>query len=88
MAISEDKQTTKEQGNLLEMAPKELNFITGNANKLAEVKAILADSGVELRSQSVDLVEIQGTVEEVTKDKCRRAAEHVRAIPAFPKRKQ
>lgn len=70
------------------MAPKELNFITGNANKLAEVKAILADSGVELRSQSVDLVEIQGTVEEVTKDKCRRAAEHVRAISAFAKRKQ
>ncbi|OJD39023.1 ham1 family protein [Diplodia corticola] len=59
------------------MAPKELNFITGNANKLLEVKAILADSGVELRSQSVDLVEIQGTVEEVTLDKAKRAAEHV-----------
>lgn len=66
------------------MAPKELNFITGNANKLAEVKAILADSGVELRNQSVDLVEIQGTVEEVTLDKCRRAAEHVRFLrPTF-----
>lgn len=59
------------------MAPKELNFITGNANKLAEVKAILADSGVDLRSQSVDLLEIQGTVEEVTLDKCKRAAEQV-----------
>lgn len=63
------------------MAPKELNFITGNANKLAEVKAILADSGVDLRSQSVDLLEIQGTVEEVTLDKCKRAAEQVRAPP-------
>ncbi|KAK7710948.1 nucleoside triphosphate pyrophosphohydrolase ham1 [Botryosphaeria dothidea] len=59
------------------MAPKELNFITGNANKLAEVRAILADSGVDLRSQSVDLLEIQGTVEEVTLDKCKRAAEQV-----------
>ncbi|KAF2272298.1 Ham1-like protein [Westerdykella ornata] len=56
--------------------PKHLNFITGNKNKLAEVQAIL--SGViELRSQSLDLVEIQGTVEEVTRDKCRRAAEAV-----------
>jgi inosine triphosphate pyrophosphatase len=56
--------------------PQHLNFITGNANKLAEVQAIL--SGViELRSQNVDLVEIQGTVEEVTKDKARRAAEAV-----------
>jgi inosine triphosphate pyrophosphatase len=59
--------------------PTHLNFITGNKNKLAEVQAIL--SGViELRSQNVDLVEIQGTVEEVTKDKARRAAEAVRLI--------
>ncbi|KAK5005677.1 nucleoside triphosphate pyrophosphohydrolase ham1, partial [Cryomyces antarcticus] len=56
------------------MAPRELNFITGNANKLAEVKAILGDT-VHLKSQSVDLVEIQGTVEEISTDKCRRAAE-------------
>lgn len=56
--------------------PKHLNFITGNKNKLAEVQAIL--SGViELRNQNVDLVEIQGTVEEVTRDKARRAAEAV-----------
>lgn len=59
--------------------PKHLNFITGNKNKLAEVQAIL--SGViELRNQNVDLVEIQGTVEEVTRDKCRRAAEEVSPI--------
>ncbi|KAH7553183.1 hypothetical protein BM1_08156 [Bipolaris maydis] len=57
--------------------PKHLNFITGNKNKLAEVQAIL--SGViELRNQNVDLVEIQGTVEEVTRDKARRAAEAVK----------
>lgn len=55
------------------MPLKELNFITGNQNKLAEVKAILGDI-VPLKSQSLDLTEIQGTIEEVSKDKCRRAA--------------
>lgn len=57
--------------------PKQLNFITGNANKLAEVQAILSSTPVELRSQNVDLVEIQGTIEEISKDKARRAAEAV-----------
>ncbi|PMD28303.1 inosine triphosphate pyrophosphatase-like protein [Hyaloscypha hepaticicola] len=58
------------------MAPKKLNFITGNKNKLTEVKAILGDT-VDLQSQSLDLVEIQGTIEEISVDKCRRAAEAV-----------
>lgn len=58
------------------MAPKELNFITGNKNKLAEVKVILGDV-VDLRSQALDLVEIQGTIDEISVDKCRRAAEAV-----------
>lgn len=56
--------------------PKHLNFITGNKNKLAEVQAIL-QGVIELRNENVDLVEIQGTVEEVTTDKARRAAEAV-----------
>lgn len=55
------------------MAPKQLNFITGNKNKLVEVKAILGHV-VDLQSQSLDLVEIQGTIEEISADKCRRAA--------------
>ena len=56
---------------------KTLNFITGNANKLAEVQAILAGI-VNLRSQSLEgIPEIQGTIEEISKDKCRRAAEAV-----------
>ena len=63
------------------MPPKELNFITGNKNKLAEVKAILGDT-VTLRSQSLDLVEIQGTIEEISTDKCRRAAEMV-SMPTY-----
>jgi hypothetical protein len=56
--------------------PTTLNFITGNKNKLAEVQAIL-EGVIELRNQNIDLVEIQGTVEEVTTDKARRAAEAV-----------
>ncbi|KAM0804579.1 inosine triphosphate pyrophosphatase-like protein [Usnea florida] len=55
------------------MSPEQLNFITGNKSKLAEVKAILGDV-VVLQSQSLDLTEIQGTIEEISKDKCRRAA--------------
>lgn len=58
------------------MAPHELNFITGNKNKLIEAQAIL-EGVIDLRSQSLDLPEIQGTIEEVSKDKCKRAAEIV-----------
>lgn len=61
------------------MAPKQLNFITGNKNKLSEVQAILG-SVVEVQSQSIDLVEIQGTIEEISLDKCRRAAVAVSAV--------
>jgi inosine triphosphate pyrophosphatase len=56
--------------------PKQLNFITGNKNKLLESQAILGDL-VDLRNQPLDLVEIQGTIEEIIKDKCRRAADAV-----------
>lgn len=64
------------------MPAKELNFITGNLNKLAEVKAILGDT-VALSSKSVDLPEIQGTIEEIALDKCRRAADIVGNQPQF-----
>ena len=53
-----------------------VNFITGNANKLREVKEIL-EPAIQVESQALDLIEIQGTLEEVTLDKCRRAAELV-----------
>ena len=62
------------------MAPKELNFITGNKNKLKEVQAILSQTPVKLQSQPLDLPEMQGTIEEITKDKCRRAADIVRSL--------
>ncbi|KAK3100852.1 nucleoside triphosphate pyrophosphohydrolase ham1, partial [Teratosphaeriaceae sp. CCFEE 6253] len=57
------------------MAPKELNFITGNKNKLAEVQAILSVTPVKLQSQAIDLPELQGTIEDISFDKARRAAE-------------
>ena len=57
------------------MAPV-VNFITGNAHKLREVKAML-EPGIEVQNQPLDLEEVQGTIEEVTKSKCRRAAEMV-----------
>ncbi|KAF4539604.1 Inosine triphosphate pyrophosphatase [Lasiodiplodia theobromae] len=53
--------------------PRVLNFITSNRNKLAEATAILRGC-VELRSQSVDVLEIQGTPRDIAADKCRRAA--------------
>ncbi|EPQ63886.1 Bgt-5349 [Blumeria graminis f. sp. tritici] len=52
---------------------RKITFITGNQNKLIEVIDILGDT-VDLKSQSLDLTEIQGTIEEISLDKCRRAA--------------
>ncbi len=56
--------------------PSTLNFITGNANKLAEVRAIL-NSVVDLQSKSIEVDEIQGTISEIAFDKARRAAEKI-----------
>jgi inosine triphosphate pyrophosphatase len=53
-----------------------LNFITGNKNKLTEVKAILGNV-VEIDSQAIEVPEIQGSIEEIAKEKARRAAEEV-----------
>ena len=64
------------------MAPKQLHFITGNKNKLTEFEAIMGDT-VDINSDPIDLVEIQGTIEEISVDKCRRAAELVGASTPF-----
>jgi len=53
-------------------------FVTGNQNKLKEVRAIFAtDAAFVLESRELDLPEIQGTTQEVSREKCRRAAEIV-----------
>ncbi|RCI13518.1 hypothetical protein L249_5530 [Ophiocordyceps polyrhachis-furcata BCC 54312] len=51
-----------------------VTFVTGNANKLREVKAILEPS-IQVESKSLDIDEIQGSIDEITEYKCRRAAE-------------
>lgn len=58
------------------MTLTKLNFITGNQNKLSEVRAILG-SVIEVDNQAVDVPEIQGTIEEIAREKARRAAEAV-----------
>lgn len=68
-------------------------FVTGNANKLREVKEILVPYNIEIEGRSLDGVlsdasthalmtprsvpEIQGTTQEVAIAKCRAAAEIV-----------
>ncbi|DAA72781.1 TPA_exp: putative Ham1 family pyrophosphatase [Trichophyton benhamiae CBS 112371] len=56
--------------------PKTLNFVTGNRSKLAEAQAILGDS-IELTSQAIDIPEIQGSLEEIARDKCKKAADAI-----------
>jgi inosine triphosphate pyrophosphatase len=71
---------------------KKLTFLTGNANKLSEIKQIL--SGVcevsfensffvilflQVQSIDVDLPEYQGDPDEVARAKCLAAVAHVKA---------
>ncbi|TGJ86439.1 hypothetical protein E0Z10_g2304 [Xylaria hypoxylon] len=58
--------------------PHKVNFITGNANKLSEVRAILEPTGIVVSNQALDLPEIQGSLEDVTREKCRVAADLVK----------
>jgi hypothetical protein len=58
------------------MAPPKLIFVTGNANKLKEVRDILGDA-FEVESVKLDLPGLQGTMEEIVKDECRRAGDVV-----------
>lgn len=56
----------------------ELTFVTGNRKKLEEVTAILGDKcPFPLRSAKLDLPELQGEPEEVSRAKCRLAAQQV-----------
>ncbi|OGE51982.1 hypothetical protein PENARI_c011G05947 [Penicillium arizonense] len=49
-------------------------FVTGNRNKVIEVNAILGEA-VPVQPFALDIPEIQGTLEEIATEKCRRAAE-------------
>ncbi|KAK9897080.1 Ham1-like protein [Cystobasidium minutum MCA 4210] len=59
-------------------AKKTIVFVTGNANKLREVKSILqtgSDAAIEVQSKDLDLPEIQGTTQEVARAKVKAAAQ-------------
>lgn len=51
-------------------------LITGNANKLREVKEMLEPT-ISVHSRNLDIVEIQGSIEDITRAKCQKAAELV-----------
>ncbi|TPX31361.1 hypothetical protein SmJEL517_g05313 [Synchytrium microbalum] len=66
-------------------------FVTGNANKLKEVQAILSGTNINLTSSKLDLVEIQascrvgtcGTTQECAIDKAKRASAALGNIPVL-----
>ncbi|KAK9469334.1 inosine triphosphate pyrophosphatase-like protein [Lipomyces arxii] len=49
-----------------------ITFVTGNANKLKEVQAIM--EGIPMTNKALDLEEVQGTILEVATVKCQEAA--------------
>ena len=55
---------------------KSLVFVTGNAKKLEEVKAIFGAT-FNMTNQKVDLPELQGEPTEISKEKAKLAAEQV-----------
>lgn len=55
-----------------------LKFVTGNPNKIIEVNGILSGL-IPVEPVALDIPEIQGTLEEIARDKCRRAAQIVRS---------
>lgn len=62
------------------MTTTNIRLVTGNPNKLADIGAILSAAGISIQSVAIDLVETQGTVEEISIAKCRAAAEIVRRV--------
>lgn len=59
------------------MSKHTITFVTGNAKKLEEVRAILAAGGSDLPevvSRKIDLPELQGEPDEISAEKCRLAA--------------
>ncbi|CAN6288058.1 unnamed protein product [Urochloa humidicola] len=58
------------------LLPKAVTFVTGNAKKLEEVRAILGSS-IPFQSLKLDLPELQGEPEDISKEKARMAAHQV-----------
>ena len=60
------------------MSSRTITFVTGNVNKLKEVKQVLSKTSINFINQDIDLPEFQGTPEEVAKQKCLEAAKYVK----------
>jgi len=58
------------------MSRRPVTFVTGNAKKLAEVQKIVGDS-IALVNRKIDLPELQGSPEDVSREKCKLAAKEV-----------
>jgi inosine triphosphate pyrophosphatase len=63
------------------MALLKLVFVTGNKHKVSDFGYILGQA-IDLECVDLDLPELQGTVEDIAKDKCRRAADAVSQLLA------
>lgn len=60
--------------------PEKIYFVTGNANKWLEVKDILGPHlNNVLQQATIDLPELQGTIEEIAILKCKHAAKELNA---------
>mmetsp|Transcript_18601 Transcript_18601/g.46938 ORF Transcript_18601/g.46938 Transcript_18601/m.46938 type:complete len:205 (-) Transcript_18601:120-734(-) len=57
----------------LDKMAKPITFVTGNAKKLAEVRAIVGEE-LPMTSKKIDLPELQGEPEDVSREKCKLAA--------------
>eukprot|EP00252_Welwitschia_mirabilis_P011279 TRINITY_DN25382_c0_g1_i1.p1 TRINITY_DN25382_c0_g1~~TRINITY_DN25382_c0_g1_i1.p1 ORF type:complete len:138 (-),score=27.98 TRINITY_DN25382_c0_g1_i1:57-470(-) len=57
-------------------ATKAVTFVTGNANKLEEVRSILGHA-VPLKSVKIDLPELQGEPQDISKEKARLASRQI-----------
>ena len=57
-------------------ARRTITFVTGNAKKLQEVQKIMGDA-VPMVNKKIDLPELQGSPEDVSREKCKLAAKEV-----------
>uniref|UniRef100_A0A2A4KAN4 Inosine triphosphate pyrophosphatase n=1 Tax=Heliothis virescens TaxID=7102 RepID=A0A2A4KAN4_HELVI len=61
------------------MSKKTITFVTGNAKKLEELRAILGNNfPLEIVSHKLDLPELQGEIDEVSIKKCQEAARRLK----------
>jgi len=72
--VSKSKEDIKKSNDFI------ITFVTGNQNKLREVQEILNETNDKfpLRSELIDLPELQGEPEKVSVEKCKIAAQRIK----------